>query len=438
MRIKREDLYEFIKDAVDGAYSIGMHGITASRAQQFYNIPENMTNEEISDITAKLIIKNGLQIFSARTINGTVAFFGRTDDPDDLEQLYDKLSNYRYGNDHDYIVVATPIELTSPSGETIFIGKTNLDSEYSEYFSTTGSEITCVADIIIPESTMEEKIISPRFILGRFKKISEAEIEFELNPEHVSSKPLTEEEFESIKDRYKHSVYSYDSMLIDEYLLEKDMAGIEEELPKLKKNERFNAPLLETIKQMKKPIRKFDEFDQEDLEALKDTQRTIIRHNIEYLEEQKRYYESLKNLTNEEVCEFIREKPYHLSDLPKEYLDDVELMRKATKSQGLKPIILCYMSDNVRNDSETMINIVNNCQDRSFDYYSPEQDPEKSNLSYPTIGLDVRCNELFWETLNTRMYEIYKDSPNKINYFNIEKEIRIATEEKEKQSKTQK
>jgi hypothetical protein len=57
-----------------------------------------------------------------------------------------------------------------------------------------------------------------------------------------------------------------------------------------------------------------------------------------------------------------------LNDLPKKYLEDVELMRKATNQPNLRPIVLCYMGENVRNDSETMINIVNNCDERYFDF----------------------------------------------------------------------
>ena len=85
-----------------------------------------------------------------------------------------------------------------------------------------------------------------------------------------------------------------------------------------------------------------------------------------------------------------------------------------------------------------MINIVNNCLDQTFDYYQPSSNPEKSNLGYDTIGLDVRCNPLFWETLNTRMYEIYKDESYETPYFDKEKEIRLATIEKEKQVQDQK
>ena len=136
-----------------------------------------MSNEEVSDIASQSIVKNGLQIYSARSINGTVAFGGRTDDPDDMQSLFDKLSNYFYGSDKDYILVATPIELTSPTGESIFLGKTNLDSEYKHYFSTTGSEVTSIADLMIPETSLYDSKVPSRYILGRFKKIFEQEIE---------------------------------------------------------------------------------------------------------------------------------------------------------------------------------------------------------------------------------------------------------------------
>lgn len=441
MRIKREELYEFIKEVLDNkAYSIGLHGISTSRAREFYNLPEEMSNEEVSDIASQSIVKNGLQIYSARSINGTVAFGGRTDDPDDMQSLFDKLSNYFYGSDKDYILVATPIELTSPTGESIFLGKTNLDSEYKHYFSTTGSEVTSIADLMIPEKSLYDSKVPSRYILGRFKKISEQEIEFEINPEHISSNPLTEEEFAEYKKKFLRTIYSFSSPSIHRYILEKDMEGIEEEIPKLRRDPANNAYLLETITQLKKRIRKFDSLDMDNLEALKETQRKIYQHNIEQKEAYQRYLDSLNNLTDEEVCTFIREKPYHLNDLPKRYLEDIELMRKATNQPDLRPIILCYMGDNVRNDSETMINIVNNCDERYFDFddFRIKDDPERSDLAYDTIGLDVRCNPLFWESLNTRIYEIHKNDERPIRYFNAAKEIRLATIAKEKQSQEQK
>lgn len=441
MRIKREELYEFIKEVLDNeAYSIGLHGISTSRARLLYDLSEEMSNEKVSDIAAQSIVKNGLQIYSARSINGTVSFAGRTDDPDDMESIFNKLSNYFYGNDRDYILVATPIELTSPTGESIFLGKTNLDSEYKHHFSTTGSEVTSIADKMIPEKSLYDSKVPSRFILGRFKKISEDEIEFELNPEHISLKPLTEQEFEEYKDKFLRTVFSFSSPSIHRYILEKDMEAIEEELPKLRRDPKNNAFLLETIIQLKKRIRKFDSLDMDNLEALKETQRKIYQHNIEQKEAYQRYLDSLNNLTDEEVCTFIREKPYHLNDLPKRYLEDIELMRKATNQPNIRPIILCYMGDNVRNDSETMINIVNNCDERYFDFddFRIKDDPERSDLAYDTIGLDVRCNPLFWESLNTRIYEIHKNDERPIRYFNAAKEIRLATIAKEKQSQEQK
>ena len=43
MRIKREELYEFIKEVLDNeAYSIGLHGISTSRARLLYDLSEEM------------------------------------------------------------------------------------------------------------------------------------------------------------------------------------------------------------------------------------------------------------------------------------------------------------------------------------------------------------------------------------------------------------
>ena len=68
------------------------------------------------------------------------------------------------------------------------------------------------------------------------------------------------------------------------------------------------------------------------------------------------------------------------------------------------------------------------------DWNYEEPTPDKSDLGYETIGLDVRTNPLFWESLNARILEINKEEGKEYPYFDTEKEIRLATELKAKKS----
>lgn len=439
MKIKREELYETLRKICPGKYSVGLHGISVDRVHDFYGFDISLP-EVISTATAKQIVERGLRVESARTINGTVAFMGRLDDPDSLEKTFKALANYSYGSDRDYIIVATPVEIECEDGRTLYAGATNLNSKYKRYFDTTGNETTTVLDKII---LSDKSVVTPKFILGRFKKLNDEEIELDINPEHLSQtgKKFTPEEYENYVNYLRYSTYS--PILYP--LLKKDLIALRDELYTYDGNLYSTAYLIETIEQLLREdqIRDFTPEDLKKLEELKERHRQILEENKRYEEEQKRKLERMANYTIDEIREFaLSNHPNEFQDFPDSIKNNVELMRELTKTPGLSSFIVYYLGPDVKNDSEAMINLVNNCRTSNFnDYFNDDiwydgQLPNKSDLGYTTIGLDVRTNPLFWESLNTRILEINKEEGKNFPYFDTEKEIRLA--QKAKANKVQK
>ena len=106
-------------------------------------------------------------------------------------------------------------------------------------------------------------------------------------------------------------------------------------------------------------------------------------------------------------------------------------MRELTKTPGLRPILLSYLGENIRNDETAMVNLVNNCSDEYFDYIGfQNKGKNQSDLIYQDIGLDVRTSPLFWDSLNMRIQQL-RATGYEIPYFDTEKELRIANEKKE-------
>lgn len=411
MKIKREELYETLREMCPGKYSVGLHGISLSRVHDFYGFDISMP-EVISTAIAKQIVENGLRVESARSINGTVKFMGRLDDPDSLKTTFEQLSSYVYGSDRDYIIVATPVELECEDGRSLYVGATNLDSKYKRYFSSTGSEISTVLDRIILSTG---STVEPRFILGRFKKLDDDEIELDINPEHISQtgKKLTPEEYENYVKHLRYSTYS--PILYP--LLRKDLIALKDALYTMDERSTQTVYLLETVEQLLKEaqIREFSEEDLKILEQLKQRHQEIIEANKRYEEERKQKLERMAHYTIDEIREYaLTNHPTYFSYFPDTIKNNIELMRQLTKTPGLNSFIVYYLGKDVRNDSEAMINLVNNCKTSNFrDYYNDDiwsqgTDPNKSDLGYTTIGLDVRTNPLFWESLNARILEINK------------------------------
>lgn len=442
MIIKREDLYETLREYCPGKYSVGLHGINLSRVQDFYGL-DITDRKQVSESIAARIIQDGLRVESGRTINGTVAFCGRLDDRSSLKRTFDGLTYYRYCSADDYIIVATPVELVSENGDTLYAGATNLESRYKRHFDSTGCETSTILDKVILSNGPK---IDPKFILGRFKTLEDGTIDLQLNPQHISQTggKVSQEEF----DDFVHTLHCdifFNHHGLTQAILKKDYQALKEFVQDTYCDSRIDAYLLETIGQLIEEDY-IEDLRPEDLETLQELKVLYLQR----IEEAKRYEEArrqklaaMANYSFEEIQDFaLKHHPTYFQDFPDTIKNNVGLMRRLTKTPNLNSFIVYYLGEDVRNDSEAMINLVNNCRTNNFgeylrdDWNYRDPQPNKSDLGYETIGLDVRSNPLFWESLNARVLEINKEEGTNYPYFDTEKEIRIATEEKSK--KTQK
>lgn len=436
MIIKREELYEKLREICPGKYSVGLHGISLTRVNYFYG-NQDRSDDELSEEIAKNIVERGLRVEHGRSVNGTVKFFGRLDSRDDLRSVFDGLSYYTYGSDKDYIIVATPIEFKKSDGTTLYVGKTNLESEYKRHFDTTGNQESSILDKIILNYNCNT--IDPSFIIGRFKILEDGQIDFQPNEQHISKQndTFSNEEFDKYTERLFYAM-PFECFSLHKAFITKDITQMKSALPILTKHPEQNAFILETITQLleEENVQNLTDEDLKTLEELKQECRKIQAQNKAYFEEKQRYLESLKSYTLEQIQEFALNNPYRFNDFPPEIKNNVELMRQVAKTPGLRPIILCYMGDAARNDPTTMINLVNNCDGEHFDFIEyPPKGRDKSDLAYTSIGLEVRSTPLFWESLNTRIQELNQTSKYERLYFDTEKELRLAEKEKERTPK---
>ena len=434
MIIKREDLYEKLLEECPGKYGIGLHGISVSRVKEFFDVSTDMDNADISEMAAKRIIENGLNIYHGRTINGTVQFFGRLDDALSLKKVFTGLTQYHYGSNRDYIIVATPVEFASEDGRSFYIGSPNLDSPYSQYFDSTGSETTTIADKLLDA---KGSYIDKKFILGRFKVLEDGTIDLEINDEHISKNNglVSTQMYDEYLERFKLTLpFGLDS-IFTAYASGKPSA--------LKEAQKYisyfpmqTAYFLETLNQYinEYKIDPLQPEDYETIENLKQAYRNLLEEDRKYREEKAKYYESLKSYTLEQIQEFALKNPTSFKDFPEETRNNVELMRKLLKTPNLSPSLIWYLGDDVRNDKEAMLNLANHCSPLKFEYHKqgiPQKD--ESDLFYSDyIGIDVKTEPLFWDTLNVRIIEINKEFHRTIPLFDTEKELRLANEQKAK------
>ena len=175
MVIKRSELYNLISQYCKGEYVIGLHGVDYNRMYEIVKVnPEEGLNNMIS---------NGLKVYSGRSINGTVKFFGRIDILDDMNNVIEGLNTYRYFNDSDYIVVAIPIIFRNREGKEIFLGSPNLNTRHKEYIGSRGHEKTTLLEECILDN---QDTLKPEFILGRYKVLDDNNIDFTINEKHIS------------------------------------------------------------------------------------------------------------------------------------------------------------------------------------------------------------------------------------------------------------
>lgn len=197
MEINRSDIYKLLRAQLKGDYSIGLHGIS-SFGPSLYDDGE-ASDEDIYRASEE-IMQEGLVIFNNRTINGTVAFFGRIDDEDNVQHLTeDGLLNYNYGG-RGIIIVAIPTTFKSRSGESMYLGDTQINGEYKRYLESQGYQISTLRD-----AALSEKVIPLKYILGAYMLLPDGNVDFQLNQKHMSfgDNRISDDEFDKIKEEIK-------------------------------------------------------------------------------------------------------------------------------------------------------------------------------------------------------------------------------------------
>lgn len=248
MIIKRADLYEILQTQCPGKYSIGLHGINVESFKSINGVETDLSDNELSTMIAKNILRNGLKVESSKSINGTVKFFGRLDINDDLKHIFKELSSYKYTSAKDYIIIASPVEFSCEDGTKLYVGATNTDSSFKNYFDSTDDEITTIFDKVVLNET---STVDPKFILGHFKILDDETIDLEINDQHISKRQgiMSKQEFTEYVDKLKvHILFDYPYLLTT--FLKKDLTKIRELTENLTDRPHQTAYLLETISQL--------------------------------------------------------------------------------------------------------------------------------------------------------------------------------------------
>lgn len=281
MILKRSDIYKVLRAALKGDYSVGLHGISSFGPRWGDGIESS--DEEIVR-AANEIMSEGMIIFNNRTINGTVEFFGRIDDADNVRHLNeDGLMNYNYGG-REICIVAIPTTMKSESGEHIYLGDTQVYGEFKRFQESRGYQISTLRDEVT-----SEKVIPPGYILGSYTLLGDGNVDFRLNPIHMcfNGNVISDEQFEALRNKLRtfltvgicwplgdkinsESIINYDSISNEDRieLFEKLKSMLlNGEVPPV--TQEAVAALLETLKQyINEPrIRKLD--DAIDVDAFK-------------------------------------------------------------------------------------------------------------------------------------------------------------------------
>lgn len=256
MVIKREELYDKVAELCDGEYAIGMHGIDYYRLREFSNLDREYVIRDV--------MNNGLKVFSARTIHGTVRFFGRIDTEEDEEAVRLGLEKYRYGSD-DYFVVAVPSVFRNSEGEELFLGCPNLKSRYIDKMGTTGNQRTTLLDNVILQSDgIYDQRIDRSYILGFCQVLEDGRVNFVPNPKHMAFNGgvVSDEVFQDAMNSmnlYRYygfditpSMLSRNVSLEDEEKIKNVMRDIEKELDNTSNytDRSVSASLWETLRQV--------------------------------------------------------------------------------------------------------------------------------------------------------------------------------------------
>ncbi len=197
--IENYNFPRYVYDLLKGdAYSIGMHGITTNKIN-------GSVEEAVDDM-----LKNGIEIKSGRTINGTVHFAGRLDNKEHIDYISEQLKGYRYGDSNTYLLVAIPTVLKNSIGNTLYIGNNGITRKMRDNNNLDGYEVTSMMDELIPKEVPEsDPVVPSEYILGIYKILPDGKIDFTMNVNHVSSNKgiSSDEEFNRIDSKLKESVY---------------------------------------------------------------------------------------------------------------------------------------------------------------------------------------------------------------------------------------
>ena len=114
-------------------------------------------------------------------------------------------------------------------------------------------------------------------------------------------------------------------------------------------------------------------------------------------------------------------------------LNDILLMREVVRTKGVFPTTMYYVGEDVQNDLVFHLNLLKYGKFDPIDYVFVGEPLIKeyefsinvSDFSNSYVGLDVRAQRIFWDTLNNKL----KEAGYKYPFYNVDKETRIALEE---------
>lgn len=131
-------------------------------------------------------------------------------------------------------------------------------------------------------------------------------------------------------------------------------------------------------------------------------------------------------ITTENLKRIAKISPHSLSNSPYKQLINDDLMKEIANQDDIKPSLLCYASDVLKNDFEFISTIILNSSKDTFDFYVDSAFTDSpSNLRYrDSIGDDVLTNGAFWDLLNAKIKSLYKGiDVHELRLFDKEKEL---------------
>ena len=472
-------IFHMLNGVNGGSYSIGLHGISKSRCK-------DLTGKEDSE-AVKDILDNGLSVYSNRTLAGTVYPCGRIDNKADIKNVDDSLKGYTYKDSDYYVIVAIPIFIQDEVYNTIYAGKTNLDSGYKKYFDTTGYEETSLVDKIVLINNEDGKQVIPSVD----------------NPNHVSKRGgiVSDELFEKIDKNFDEALLKIEKLMgifSEEELAYEDICNLEEFQNKYSEGinktiptiQRMLAIILESIKQ-RLDENKIVKTTLEDINALngqeevKDYSRVyeglegeaLFKKELEVLYDMKVDYFytddgnlavhsdvpgeaeeflrlfndrgfidrvfkygnsfeirnmalSMVAVTNDEILKdeevylkIVKWSYYALEELDQRKLLTRDMLVKCAETGSFNKDTLYKLPEEYSEDYDLICKFIDNSNVDNFGFYNPYGD---SNLAYPVIGNDIRSNPEFYDKLNAKIDEINSIGDVYIPYFDKDNEIEIV------------